>query len=476
MSKYKPPKGTKDYNAYDIATRDKLLEICKQNCQLIGTKQIETPAFELKSVLFEKYENAENETEKLVFELSNKDEETKKEQCALRFDMTVPWSRYVKGSGIKKMTRYQYGRVYRRDQPNMKAGRFREFYQFDFDILGQSVDIPMANAETLALLYRILTQIQNTCGLKKQFVIRINSRPILKNMFKLAGIDDALFMTVCSSIDKLDKMSWKNVAQELQTKGVKESSIEKLGEFLKTFKAKSVKWDDLENIECVPKETWAIFRTIRQTLPLLIGDRLIGNDVDDFDKIFQIDFSLARGLDYYTGMIFEVVLKKSKVGSIAGGGRYDNLCGGIPCVGFALGLDRLLAVLDRPKKRKLAVDVWIIQINKVVYNSPEDGDNGNDDNNNNANDKCTSSKLYIKRLQLLGILRNQGIKTATEFSEIPGLGGQIKYVLKKGIPFAMFIGEQEFLNGTVTLKDIDKKTQKTMSLQEAIDIIKQKIL
>ena len=168
-----------------------------------------------------------------------------------------------------------------------------------------------------------------------------------------------------------------------------------------------------------------------------------------------VDFSLARGLDYYTGIIFEVMVKGKykKIGSVAGGGRYDKLCD-VPCVGFSIGIDRLVGIIKPMDKRKYNVTVQVIQINNK----------NNDDNNNNNND------LTYYRMGVVSKIRAVGMKASTELKDSVSLGGQIKYVLKNRIPYIIFVGQDEMNNNTITLKDMDKELEyKNISLDTYID-------
>ena len=358
------------------------------------------------------------------------------ESLALRYDLTVPFARYVKTKGLKKLKRYQVGKVFRRDQPNMKAGRFREFLQCDYDCLDGKCDPNLADAETLSLLIKV---VERTAGY--DYTIRINDRNILYSMLCYCEVPESLYGTVCSSIDKLDKKKWKDIVPELISKGLSGESIEQLGSVLKEYQ--NITWENLKQIPFVPVEVQERFAQIYRYLKIL-------NTLDSDDPI-RIDLTLARGLDYYTGIIFEVVLtdkKKKKVGSIAGGGRYDQLCG-VPCVGFSVGIDRILSTLKPWPKREFNPKVWVIQVN------PDESD--------------IIKGLYEYRLGVLTSMREGGIETGTELRKDTGMGAQIKYVLKNEIPFIIFLGPKEMRYNTVSLKDMDAKVQyDNLSLNEVI--------
>ena len=418
---YKVPKGTQDFDPGRQYSRQLLVTEAIKQFRLFGAKPIDTPTFEREDVLMEKYGE---ESDKEIFRLVTEKDTEDSESLALRYDLTVPFARYIKNKGLKKLKRYQIGKVYRRDQPNMKAGRFREFLQCDYDCLDARCDPSLADAETLVLLMNVL----DTTG-GPNYTIRLNDRNILYGMLEFCGVPADLYGTVCSSIDKLDKKKWKAITTELEEKGLSSDIIEKLGLSLTQYK--NVTWETLADVPFVPTGINDSFQKLFKYIQILSSRQ------EPLDRI-KIDFSLARGLDYYTGIIFEVVMtqKKKKVGSIAGGGRYDELCG-VPCVGFSVGIDRIMTALKPSPKREYNPTVWVVQVN------PDDVVPG----------------LYEYRLQVLASLRKAGIKTGTELRPDTGMGAQIKYVLKNEIPFIVFVGPDEMKSQVVTLKDMDMQKQ-----------------
>ena len=396
----KTPKGTRDSDPYKETLRSEVLRECERVFELYGGKRMDTPTFELYDMLMEKYQN--DETEKEIFVLESKKENS--EKCALRYDLTVPFSRYVKMNRIKNMKRYQIGKVFRRDKPS--PGRYREFMQCDYDCLGKNDEI-RTDIETLTLLNDILNVLKEKFGLP-DYIIRINSREIINDMLIQSDVPESLFSTICSSIDKLDKLSWNEVKIEIKEKGAPEISLEKLEKCL--FIDNMLENDKMKKI-------------LKEIMPL------------KFDK------GLMRGLVYYTGIIFEVVLKDEKSLSIAGGGRYDNLCD-IPCVGFSLGIDRILEYVKLEKKA--SVQVWVLEINR-------------------------ENKIEITdyRSEIVTSLRKQGISCDTSLkSKQKPVKKQFKYASDNNIPFVVIIGETEYNNQLVTLKDMNNKTQKTINLNE----------
>jgi histidyl-tRNA synthetase len=350
----KTPKGTRDWYGEDIALRNRTFEQIRKVFRLHGGEEIDTPAFELKSYLTGKY----GEDTKLIYDLQDQGGEI----CALRYDLTVPFARWLGMNNVRTIKRFQIGKVYRRDQPAVKQGRMREFFQCDFDYAGQC-DLMVADAEVVC----IAAEIFEALGLP--IVIRINHRLILNGMFAAVGVPEALVRTISSAVDKLDKLSWGEVKKEMEEKGLDASLAAKLGEYLLRDAASD----------------------ITSTLAFLKSDTLLSTNKDvqqgvkemellihylrayDVTKYAQLDLSLARGLDYYTGLIYEVIAKNqsgTSVGSIAAGGRYDNLAGmfssrDVPCVGISFGIDRVLTMLKSLKSdaaiaQKRRTDVWIV--------------------------------------------------------------------------------------------------------------------
>ena len=432
---YKTAKGTQDFGPSRQSLREKLTIIFTNQAQLTGAQPISTPIIEREEVLMEKYGE---ESDKEIFRLVSEGEDT--ERTALRYDLTVSFARYVKSKSLKKLKRYTAGPVFRRDQPNMGDGRYRQFLQADYDWLGDG-DLPLMDAETLVVLINTL----KIYGLPN-FIIKINTRGILYRMLEWVGVPTDLYIDVSRVVDKLDKKRWKLLVPELQ-----QILNDYNGEFQDNRKTcdivsdlgwviKKLQTDDWEGLPFVESE---YLNNILRYLGLLSVNKL------ELLDLIKIDPTLARGLDYYTGIIFEVVLvgkKYKKTGSIAAGGRYDNLCD-VPCVGFSIGIDRLLTVL-KPNKNYNPT-VWLIQINKDI-------------------DIEVMNQLFEYRLELLTKLRSYQITCDTEPRADTGFGPQLKYALKKNIPFVVFVGVNEMGNGTVTIKDMERRKQyDNISLGEA---------
>jgi len=372
----------------DMVIRDKIFSTITEVFKRHGAVTIDTPVFELKEILAGKY----GEDSKLIYDLADQGGEI----CSLRYDLTVPFARWLAmNQKIQNIKRYHIAKVYRRDQPAMTKGRMREFYQCDFDIAG-SYDPMMPDAE----IVRIATEVFEGLGWKGRFTIKLNNRKILDGLFQVCGVPEEKIRTISSAVDKLDKLPWAEVRKEMtEDKGLAEEVADKIGEYVVLRGGK----DLLSKLQADEK---------------LLANASMKEGLEEMDLLFDyleafecldsvsFDLSLARGLDYYTGVIYEIVTegsspvaavtgphstssrptKKSKsgdgdddrssdpsvgVGSIAAGGRYDNLVGmfsgknKIPCVGISFGVDRIFAIT---KARMEAEEADAVRSNEVdVY-------------------------------------------------------------------------------------------------------------
>jgi histidyl-tRNA synthetase len=348
----KTPKGTRDWAGDDIALREEVFNKIRKVFKLHNGNEIDTPAFELKSILTDKY----GEDARLIYHLQDQGGEV----CALRYDLTVPFARWLAMSNLRQMKRFQIGKVYRRDQPAPESGRMREFYQCDFDFAG-SFETMIPDAEILC----ITAEVFEALGI--DVTIRINHRSVLDGIFRAVGVPENLVRSISSAVDKLDKLSWADVKKEVEQKGLEAEVANNLGKYVLEkegdhgFAAtlKILQIDDLLS------KNEDILKGVNEMKLLL---RYLNSY--DIAKCVKFDLSLARGLDYYTGLIYEVVPVgiSQKVGSIAAGGRYDNLVSTfskkeIPCVGISFGVDRILTILKstaRERKKPSKVAVWIV--------------------------------------------------------------------------------------------------------------------
>jgi len=396
----KVPKGTRDYDHQKCALYQEIIKECENILIFYNAVRIDTPTFEVYDYMMDKY----GENSKEVYVLENPKELG--EKCALRYDLTVPFSRFVKMRKITTMKRYQIGKVFRRDQPSQ--GRYREFTQCDFDLLGNN-DTYIADVETLTILDNIFKALCRRFALP-EFTIRINSRNVLMDMMTLCGVKEEYFVSVCRLVDKLDKYPFAYIVPELEKLGIEKTSIDMLHDILVGKTETHVPTESLNYV----KKLVALFPRLK------------------------FDPTLARGLDYYTGIIFEVGFNGCAL-SVAGGGRYDNLCEN-PCVGFSVGIDRLLdfiCAIGTHNDILTYPHVWVVEINK----------NGN-------------PLITEYRMKILYTLREKGIRAETEFKSKPThIKEQLNYALSCAIPFVVIVGENEMKCQQVTVKNMAERKQ-----------------
>lgn len=334
--KPKYAKGTQDYYGAQMSLKSHVISEIKNIFKKHGAVELDTPVFELKETLLGKYGE---EGGKLIYDL----EDQGGELLSLRYDLTVPFARFMgMNKKIQKLKRFHIAKVYRRDQPNMKKGRFREFYQCDFDVTGK-YDPMLPDAEVIAIMAEVLLNF----GLS--FEIKVSHRLLLEAMVETAGIPLSKFKSVCSSVDKLDKEPWEKVSEELRVeKGLTPEQVNKLGEMV-GFSGNMKEIITQIQDSGIFKDSTKAQKSLKELS--MLNDYL---DLLGASKVVILDLSMARGLDYYTGPIFEAVLKEGnlRLGSIGGGGRYDELIGmfssrPIPSVGMSIGIERLFILLEK---------------------------------------------------------------------------------------------------------------------------------
>jgi histidyl-tRNA synthetase len=382
----KTPKGTKDWSGSDALLRDRIFTTISNVFKRHGGTALDTPVFELREILAGKY----GEDSKLIYDLQDQGGEI----CSLRYDLTVPFARWLAmNTDVRSIKRYHIAKVYRRDQPAISKGRMREFYQCDFDIAG-TFDPMVPDAEIL----RIVSEVFEELGWGGRYTIKLNHRKILDGVFAVCGVPEDKTRPICSAVDKLDKMPWADVRKEMvDEKGLDGEIADRIEKYV-MHKGSRELLDSLLKDEALNANASA--KAGLEDMALMM-DYLEAFNV--LDKV-SFDMSLARGLDYYTGVIYEVVTegsagvqadaakssKKGKgkpsedddrsndptlgVGSVAAGGRYDNLVGmflpkaQIPCVGISFGVDRIFSItkarLEREQKsaalRSSEVDAYVM--------------------------------------------------------------------------------------------------------------------
>ena len=420
----KTPLGTRDITPEQMIIREQTFDLVTKIFKKYGACSIDTPVFELKDILTNKY----GEDSKLIYDLADQGGE----KCALRYDLTVPFARYVAKNKIDQIKRYQIGRVYRRDRPSINKGRYREFYQMDFDIVGQYPSM-IPDAECL----KVLTEILDSLSIGN-YKIKINNRKLLDSIMLISGVPTEKVRTICSSIDKLDKETWITISNEMKSKGLADNIINNLERYVlingKPYDIiNQLQQDILLNTNPIAVEAFTEFQLLFSYLEAF----------QCLDK-FSLDLSLARGLDYYTGIIYEAVLTDNDyVGSIASGGRYDNLIGmfsnkSIPAVGISIGIERIFNILE--SKQTLYKNSTIAFVASI----------GND--------------LLLSRIKISQLLRNTLIPTEFLYELNPKPNKQIDYVLKKSIPFIIWIGEEEEKQGVVKIKIMDLREEKVINI------------
>lgn len=454
----KTPKGTKDWNEKDMALREKIFGTITRVFKRHGGVTIDTPVFELKEILSGKY----GEDSKLIYDLQDQGGEL----CSLRYDLTVPFARFLamNGSTYSSIKRYHIAKVYRRDQPVMTKGRMREFYQCDFDIAG-SFDPMIPDSEILRILCEILEDLD--IGI---FTIKLNHRKILDGIFAVCGVPAEKIRTISSAVDKLDKMAWIDVRKEMtDEKGLDGAVADKIGEYVKLKGS-----DDL--LQKLLKD--ATLTANKTALEGLKDMEILLKYLTIFeikDKV-SFDLSLARGLDYYTGIIYEAVVEQSAppksvqengkaaksqkkaaagaedevdesqvgVGSIAAGGRYDNLVGmfasnakaNIPCVGISIGVERVFSIMSQ----NLSAGDIKSNESQVYVMALGDG-------------------LLEERMRIASELWKAGLKAEFMYKAKPKPRNQWDYSEKEKIPFAVIIGQSEVDQGVVRIKQLGLKDE-----------------
>jgi histidyl-tRNA synthetase len=392
-------KGFRDFLPIEAKKRQFVIDTLKKVFESYGFEPLETPALEYEEILMGKYGE---EGDKLMYRF----EDNGKRKVALRYDQTVPLARVVaqyQNELSMPFKRYQIQNVWRAD--NTQKGRYREFLQCDADIVGSSS--PLSDAETITVAAKSLKKL----GFKN-FKILINDRKLLSNISTKS-------LTI---LDKLDKIGEENVRKELKEAGESENLIDQA----KAFKA-SVNLTEIKD----------------QVSKLGVSEDLI-----------EFKPTLVRGLNYYTGIIYEIEIEGYSAGSVCGGGRYDNLIGTfagrqIPAVGFAFGFDRLMEAMEELKL--FPTNLATTKVLVTVF----------------------SKDLKDKSFEITQMLRNKNVNTEIWLDDDAKMEKQLKYADKKQIPYVVIIGPDEARNDTVTVKNLATREQKTIPLGQLTDLFKE---
>ena len=452
------PKGTRDFSPVELAKRNYIFDTIREVYSLYGFQQIETPAMENLQTLMGKYGE---EGDKLLFKILNSgdylskvsDEELTERNTlrlaarlcekGLRYDLTVPFARYVvmhRDELQMPFKRYQVQPVWRADRP--QKGRYREFYQFDGDVVGS--DSLLNEVE----LMQIIDTVFSRFGVRVQ--IKINNRKILSGIAEVIGAAEKI-TDITVAIDKLDKIGLDNVNAELKSDGLTDEQIEKIQPIITL---EGTNEEKLKVIADVLKESETGLKGVEEIRFILDVLGSIGKEkTPALKNEIQLDLTLARGLNYYTGAIFEVKALDVQIGSITGGGRYDNLTGifgmpGLSGVGISFGVDRIFDVLN-------ALDLY-----------PKESVTGTQLLFINFGDKETAYSLPV-----VAQARDAGIRTEM-YPDAVKMKKQMSYANTKQIPFVALAGGNEIAEGKFTLKNMTTGEQQLVSPQELMEIVK----
>ena len=446
------PKGTRDFSPEEMAKRNYIFNTIREVYHLYGFQQIETPAMETLSTLMGKYGE---EGDKLLFKIQNSgdyfsgitDEELLSRNAAklasrfcekgLRYDLTVPFARYVvmhREELTFPFKRYQIQPVWRADRP--QKGRYREFYQCDADVVGS--DSLLNEVELMQIVDRVFSRF----GIR--VCIKINNRKILTGIAEIIGEAEKI-VDITVAIDKLDKIGLEHVNAELRDKGISDEAIAKLQPIILLSGSNDEKLATLKQV-LAASETG--LKGVEESAFILNTLQAM-----ELKNEIELDLTLARGLNYYTGAIFEVKALDVQIGSITGGGRYDNLTGvfglsGVSGVGISFGADRIFDVLNQ-------LDLY-----------PREAVNGTQLLFINFGEKEAAFAL-----QALKQAREAGIR-AEIFPDASKMKKQMSYANAKKIPFVALVGENEMAEKKVTLKNMTSGEQQLLAIEEAIHCIK----
>ena len=441
------PKGTRDFNPSEIAKRNYIFDTIKKNFQTYGFQPIETPSFENSDTLLGKYGE---EGDRLIFKILNSGDFLKKvddatyaeknsnniapkiTEKALRYDLTVPFARYVvmhQNELDFPFKRYQIQPVWRADRP--QKGRFREFFQCDADVVGS--DSLLQEVELVQLYDAVFSDLK-----LEGATIKMNNRKILAGIAEVIGAKD-LLIDFTVALDKLDKIGEDGVKKEMLAKGITEEAIEKASPL---FLPQGSNNEQLERLDGLLKDSEEGKKGLNELRFILETISALGLQSAEL----SIDVTLARGLNYYTGAIFEVAAPEGvKMGSIGGGGRYDDLTGifglkNVSGVGISFGLDRIYLVLEELDLFPEAID-RSLQVLCVNFGEKE----------------------AMAALKLVTQLRKAGIK-ADMYPSSAKMQKQMKYANNRNVPYVILIGEQELSNNSFVVKNMNEGSQLEYSL------------
>jgi len=415
--------------------RQYVIDVIRNVFEEFGFEPLQTPALELSEVLTGKYGP---DAEKLIYQAGHVGG---KEDISLRYDLSVPLCRVIAMHPQlpKPFKRYQIDPVWRAERP--QKGRYRQFFQCDADTVG--TESMLADAENVNLIYQVLTRL----GFE-QFEVNINDRKLITGIGQFAGVPTEQLGGLYRSIDKLDKIGVSGVRDELAENQIPEPVIEKLlallqieGDTATVLNALNEQLGDSE----IAREGIAELEELNGYLATLGVP----------DKFYRVNVSMVRGLEYYTGPIYETVVEEPKIGSITGGGRYDELIGsfskqGYPATGTSFGIERIIDVMEEFDMFPAAVGKTVTQVLVTVFDAD----------------------LAQESLKLATLLRQEGIRTEV-YSRPTRLSTQIKYADTKGIPYAVILGSDELEAGKVAIRNLASREQQIVPRAEFVEYIQE---
>lgn len=423
-AKIKPrlPKGFRDFLPSEMLKREYVFGVVREVFHLYGFEPLGTPVLELGETLMGKYgEEAEN----LIFNAQHG--RSTSEPLAMRYDLTVPLARVVaqyENDIVLPFKRYHIAPVWRGERP--QRGRYREFYQCDVDIVG--VAGMSADAEVLGVLVTALRHL-GFGDERARFTVKINNRKLLVAIGQYSGVPDAQLADLYRSVDKFDKIGAEGVQKELVARGIAADVVARMMELIQQRQPGLA---NLEVLEAVMGSLPAAQEGIRELREL--AEELDNANVPS--EFYEFDFTMVRGLSYYTGPIFETVIKEPNLGAITGGGRYDGLIGlfrkeSLPTTGTSLGIERIIDLMDELNLYPPNIVGTVVQVLVTVF--------GDD--------------TRAEATRLTAALREAGVR-AELYMQDKTIGKQLQYADKKGIPLAAILGTDEIANGVVKLKHL----------------------
>ena len=429
------PRGMRDILPEQMIRRQYVIDVIRDVFEEFGFEPLQTPALELSEVLTGKYGP---DAEKLIYQAGHSGG---KEDISLRYDLSVPLCRVVAMHPQlpKPFKRYQIDAVWRAERP--QKGRYRQFFQCDADTVGS--DSMLADAENVNLIYQVLSRL----GFK-QFEMNINDRKIITGIGQFAGVPSAQLGGLYRAIDKLDKIGLAGVRDELRKNEIPEPVIEKLLALLQ------IEGDAATVLGALGEQLGDSAEAQEGIAELAeLIDYLTTLGVPE--EFYSVNVAMVRGLEYYTGPIYETVVEEPKIGSITGGGRYDELIGSFskqsyPATGTSFGIERIIDVMEEFSMFPLTVGKTVTQVLVTVFDE----------------------ELMAESLKLATLLRQDGLRTEVYFRPAR-LSTQLKYADTKGIPYAVILGSDELAAGTVAIRHLASRAQQAVPREEFVARIRQ---